>query len=129
MRSRRGLRMILHAEYGMIAMAETFERIVVQIGVSNFDFVEIERVGIDREAVIMRGDLDLARNLINSPDDCRRDGRTSACTSSRRARAENLMPQADPENRYMSDHASRPAPRIFERLGIARTVGETRRPV
>src|SRR5580700_9013650 len=60
-----GFRMILYTEHRMISMPEAFERIVVQIGVSNFDFVEIERVGIDREAVIMRRDLDFARNFIN----------------------------------------------------------------
>ncbi len=39
-------------------MAEAFEGLVVEIHVSDLDFVEVERIGIDREAVIVRGDLD-----------------------------------------------------------------------
>ena len=42
----------------MAAVAEAFERLVVQVDVRDFDLVEIERIGIDGEAVIVRGDLD-----------------------------------------------------------------------
>ena len=43
-RAGRGLRMILHAEHGMAAMAEAFQRFVVQIDVRDFEFVQIERI-------------------------------------------------------------------------------------
>ena len=59
-RPRRRFRVILHAERGVVAMAEAFERLIVEIHVRDFEFVEVERIGIDREAVIVRGDLDAA---------------------------------------------------------------------
>ena len=62
-RTGRGLRMILHAEHGMAAMAEAFERLVVQIDVGDFELVQVERIGIDGESVIVRRDLHFAGDL------------------------------------------------------------------
>ena len=56
-RTRRGFGVILHAENGLAAMAEALQRLVVQIHVGDVDVVGVERIGIDREAVIMRRDL------------------------------------------------------------------------
>ena len=39
-RAGRGLGMILHAEHRIAAMAEAFQRLVVQIDVRDFDLVE-----------------------------------------------------------------------------------------
>ncbi len=52
--------MILHAEQRQVAVAQAFERLVVQIHVRQFDFALRQRVGIDGEVVVVRGDLDLA---------------------------------------------------------------------
>src|SRR5258706_10987743 len=60
----RRLRVILHAEDGMVAMPETFQRLVVQIGMRDLDFVEVEGVGIDGEAMIMRSDLDAPGDFV-----------------------------------------------------------------
>ena len=58
MRAGGGFGVILHAEDRLTAMAEAFERLIVQIDVGDVDVVEVERIGVDREAVIVRGDLD-----------------------------------------------------------------------
>ncbi len=58
--------MVLHAEYRMVAMTETFERFVVQIHVSDFEIVQVERIGIDRESMIVRGDLHFAVTLFST---------------------------------------------------------------
>ena len=60
-RAGRGLGMVLHAEDRLAAMAEAFQRLVVQIDVGDFDLAEFERIGIHREAVIVRGDLHACR--------------------------------------------------------------------
>src|SRR5882757_6190246 len=60
----RGFGVILDAEHGMIAQAESFERLIVEIDVSDFGFGWVERIGIDGEAVVVRGDLDLLRELV-----------------------------------------------------------------
>src|SRR5581483_6533181 len=61
MRVGAGFRMILHAEQRQVAMAQTFERRVVQVHVRQLDFGLRQRVGIYREVVVVRSDLDLAR--------------------------------------------------------------------
>ena len=59
-RAGRGFGVVLHAEDRLAAVAEAFERLVVQVDVRDFDVVQVERIGIDREAVVVRGDLDPA---------------------------------------------------------------------
>jgi hypothetical protein len=56
-RAGRGLGVVLHAEHRILAVAEAFERLVVQVDVGDFDLVEVERIRVHREAVIVRGDL------------------------------------------------------------------------
>ncbi len=64
-RTRRSFGVILDAERRMIAMAKAFQRIVIQIHVRDFDFVQVERIGIHREAVIVRCDLHLAGDFVD----------------------------------------------------------------
>ncbi len=85
-RAGRGFGMILHAEDRLAAMAEAFERLVVEIDVGDVDVVVAERIGIDREAVIVRGDFDALRQFVDAPDDWRRGGRISVCRFCRRGR-------------------------------------------
>ena len=58
-RAGRGFGVVLHAEDRLVAVAEAFQRLVVQVDVGDLDVAQVERIGIDREAVIVRGDLDL----------------------------------------------------------------------
>ena len=60
-RAGRGLGVILDAEDRLAAVAEAFERLVVQVDVGDFDLVEVERIRVDGEAVIVGGDLDASR--------------------------------------------------------------------
>src|SRR5436189_4876480 len=59
-----GLGMILYAEHRMIAHAKALQRVIVQIDVSDFHLSRIQRVRIDGEPVIVRGDLDFVSKLI-----------------------------------------------------------------
>lgn len=52
--------MVLHAEQRQRVMPQAFERIVVQVDVRQVNFALFQRVGVDGEVVIVRGDLDLA---------------------------------------------------------------------
>src|SRR5690348_9560785 len=102
-RPRRGLRMVLDAEYGVISEPETLERLVVEIDVRDLGLAGAERIGIDREAMIMAGDLDLAGQLVPY----RVIGAAMAelhlvCPAAHR-QAEDLVAEADPEHRYFSD--------------------------
>ena len=53
--------MILHAENRMASVAESLQSLIVQIDVRQLDVVLIQRIRIDREAVVLRGDLDFVR--------------------------------------------------------------------
>ena len=57
-------------------MAQAFQGVVVQVDVREFDFALVDRFGIHREVVIVRGDLHLAGWSFAAPGDFRRGGRT-----------------------------------------------------
>ncbi len=63
-RAGRGFGVVLHAEDRVVAVAETFQRLVVQVDVGDLDLVEVERIRIHREAVIVGGDLHLLGDLV-----------------------------------------------------------------
>src|SRR5687768_2988554 len=56
-RPRRGLRMVLNSHGRLAAMAEPLQSLIVEIDVGVLDVVLTERVRIDGESVILRGDL------------------------------------------------------------------------
>src|SRR5436190_4040284 len=66
MRAGRGFGMILHAKYGMVTKPETLERLIVQIHVSDFDIAVLQRVRIDGEAMVVRCDFHLVRDLVDN---------------------------------------------------------------
>mgnify|MGYP007080377393 CR=1 FL=1 len=64
MRPRRRLRVILHAKDRVRAVAEAFERIVVEVDMCEVDVVLVEAVGIDGKPMILDGDFDFVRQFI-----------------------------------------------------------------
>src|SRR5258708_5179056 len=97
-RAGRSLGMVLDAEDGFAAMAEAFERVVIEIDVGEVDVVCVERLGVDREAVVVRGDFDASGGLVE-------DGMVAAAMSefqfeglAAEGEAEDLLAQADAEN-------------------------------
>ena len=59
MRPRRGLRVILHAEQRQVPVPQAFERLVIQVDMRQLNFAVGQRVWIDGEIMVVRGDLDL----------------------------------------------------------------------
>src|SRR5258708_29417896 len=59
-RSWRCFGVILHAEQRQISVPQAFQCLVVQVDVCQLDFALGQRIGIHREIVIVRGNLDLA---------------------------------------------------------------------
>ena len=53
--------MVLDAEQRQVAVAQTFERLVVQVHVRQLNFGLRQRIGIDGEVVVVGCDLDFAR--------------------------------------------------------------------
>src|SRR5258706_8967710 len=102
-RSGCGLGMILHAKYRMSAMAKTFQSIVVQIGVRDLDLVQVQRFGIDGEAVIVRCNLDATADLVEhrmigaAVSEFQLEGFPAEC------QAGDLLAKANAEDRHAAD--------------------------
>src|ERR1035437_5164451 len=59
MRPRRSFRVILHAEQRQVPMPQAFERLVIQVDMGQLNFTVGQRIRIDGEVVVVRGDLNL----------------------------------------------------------------------
>ncbi len=95
-----GLGVVLDAEDGEAGVAESFEGLIVEIDVAGDD-VGGECRGVDREAVVLGGDLDLAVPLV--ADRVIGTAMTELeleCLSAERL-AQKLMAQADAEDRAL----------------------------
>src|SRR5579864_3882481 len=111
--------MILYAEHGFVAMAETLQRLVVQIDVREFDRILVERIGINRESMIVRSDLYFLSNFVDdrmiraSMPELQLVGLPS------QRQTQNLVTEADAEHRFLADQLANLLCLKLERLGIA----------
>src|SRR5580704_5833375 len=122
MRTGSGFRMILDAKHGMIAQPEAFESLVVQIHVSDLALARAERIGIHGESVIVRSYFHFIGDLV----DDRVIGAAVAelhlvCLAAYR-KTQNLIAEADAEDRNLADEALHVAHLGPQRFGVARAV-------
>src|SRR5207249_2886798 len=120
-----GLGMVLDGDDGELAVAEALYGPVVEVHVGQLELRALEEGGIHREAVVLRGDLDVARlqvlhgivrAAVAEPE---LEGLTPA------GQAQDLVAEADAEERDPRIHdPARGLHGVPARLGIAGTVGE-----
>ena len=82
-------------------MPEAFQGVVVEIDVGDLDLGRVERVYINGKAMVLGGDLNPAGGQVHD----RRlipGGRTAALGLAAQASPEQLVPQADAENRALA---------------------------
>src|SRR6185503_16767797 len=116
-----GFGVILDGVDGKAAMPEAFDRVVVQVDVRNFT-IGGQRVGIDREAVVLRGDLDTSgRQILHRLVSTVMPKRQFVGSATERE-THQLMPKAYPKNRITSDQLFEVRYDSGERLGITRPV-------
>lgn len=119
----RGFRVILHAEDRILAVAEPGDRVVVEIGVGDFDLWR-EGVRIDGKAVILGGDGDdlavvILDRLIRAPvSEFQLEGLSAE------SERDDLVAQANSKDGKASDELTDGFMRVGEGGGIARTVRE-----
>ena len=123
MRTGSGFRMILHAEDRQLLVAHSLDRAVIQIDV-RYLYIGSERLRVHGESVILRGDGNFACAQIFY----RLIGPTMAefqfeCRAAERE-AENLMAEANPEDRLFAHQIVHGFVRVRKRRWIARAVGE-----
>ncbi len=123
-RAWRGFGVVLHAEEGSVFVAHAFVGVVVEIQVRDFDVAGGQRVGIDAEAVILRGDFDLVgqkifyRMIRAVVAEFQFEG-----FAAQREAAE-LVAEADAENGDAARQLADIVVGIGDRFRIARAVGE-----
>src|SRR5438105_15545521 len=105
MRARSGLGVILDAEHRMIAHAKSLQRLVVKIGVRDFHLAQIGTIRVDREAVIVRSDLDLIRQMILHRVIGAAVAELHFISLAAHCQAQNLVAETDTENRYPANEA------------------------
>ena len=119
-----GLGVVLHAEQRQRAMAQAFQRVVVQVDVRQFDFALLQRIGIDGEVVVVRGDLDLAGRECLHRMVAAVVSELELVGLAAEGEADELMAEADAEDGDFAHHAANVVLRVGHRLGIAGAVGE-----
>src|SRR5579863_3422159 len=121
MGTRGRLRMILDRKYRQTPVPHSLDGAVVQIDVRNHDLA-LERGGVDREAVVVSRDLNGLGTKVHH-------GLISAMMPelefiglTAQRQAQNLMAEADPEDRHAADEFRRGPNRVIDRLRIARAI-------
>ena len=112
--------MVLHAEHRFGLVPQTLHGPIVQIDVCHFD-VRRQRIGIDREAVILRGDLDLAgfQFLHGMVGPAVAKFELVSLTTERQG--QNLVTEADAEHRHIgADELARIVDCVVQRRRISR---------
>src|SRR2546430_11164081 len=103
MRPRRGLGVILHGQHRLALVPETFQRLVVEIDVRVLDLVRVQRIGIDRKAVILRRDLHAPAAKILDRMIAAAMSELQFVRAAAEREAEELMTEADAEDRHLAD--------------------------
>ena len=90
--------MVLHAEDRQALVPQALERLIVEVDVAQLD-VGWKSGGIDREAMILGGDLDLAGRLVADRVVGAAVAELELEGLAAEGLAENLVPEADAEDR------------------------------
>ena len=119
---RRGLWVILNGKNGKVLMPHSFDRSVIEVHLCDFDLIGIERVGIDRESMVLGRDhyptgLEVFDRLIGSPM-----AKFQFECPSAKGQAQKLVAQADAKDRFLTHQLTDRLNRIRNALWIARAI-------
>ena len=116
--------MILNTERGCILKANSLKGSVVEVDVCHLDVLFVERINVDAESVVLRCDLHLSgAEVLNRVIASSVTKRHLERFRSSRQR-EDLVPKADAENRHFTNELFDIDSGVFDRLRIARAIGE-----
>src|ERR1041384_6096483 len=97
-RAGRGFWVILHSESGHVFAADALDRLIVQVDVRDLDALR-QRVRLQSEAVILRGDFDAARVAMQDRLIGSAMSELQLVDFSGERESQQLMAQTNPEHR------------------------------
>ncbi len=116
--------MILHREDRQCFVPHSLQGLVVKVDLCQFDLLRIERAGIHRKTVILRGNMDFPRlkvfdRLISPPV-----AELQFKCLSAKSQPKELMSQADAKDRFLPDQFSHVCNGIRNALRVSRSIGK-----
>ena len=103
MRTRRSFRVVLNAEGRQRVVFHAFDRLVVEVDVRNSNFLQVQAVRIDGEAVILRRDLHLVQIRVQHRLIPAVVSELQLVCPAAEGQPHDLMPEADPEDRLLAE--------------------------
>src|SRR5262252_5224501 len=121
-RSGRRLGVILHAEQWRLLVAHAFARMVVQVDMRDFHVARRKRVRIDRETMILRGNLHLFGQQILHRMIRAVVPKFQLEGFAAKSQPAKLMSQANPKDGYLPNELANGFDSVPDRLRVARPV-------
>ena len=115
--------MVLHGEERQLLVREALDGPVVEVDVRELG-AAAERVDVDGEAVVLRGDLDLAGGQIHDRLVAAVVAELELVGAAAEREPEDLVPEADAEDRHLAEQRARRSRRVRHGGGIAGAVGQ-----
>ena len=116
--------MILDAEDGLAAVAQSLDRLIVQIEMCDFDLGIAQRTGIDAEAMILRSNFNLAGAVVQHRVIGAVVAELQLVRFAPESQTEDLVTETDPEDGNFANKLADVGGLLRERLGIAGPVRE-----
>ena len=118
----RGFGVVLHAEERQRAVAQAFQRLVVEVYVGQFHFIRVDRVGVDGEVVVVSGYLHLAGGVVANRVIAAMVAELKLVGLAAKRQSGKLMAEADSKDRHAAQELPGRPNSIVDRLRVARSV-------
>src|SRR3989440_7833952 len=123
-RAGRRLRMVLHGERRPLAVGKPLARAVVEVDVRGLPAVAGDRLGLDREPVVLGGDLGLVRDQVLHRMVCAVVAELELVCAAAAGQPHDLVTPADPDDREPTKEPADRLDQVGHALRIARAVRE-----
>ncbi len=114
--------MVLHAENALAPVTETFQRLIVQVDMRDFDIVHVQRIRIHRETVIVRGNLHSLGQLIEHRVIRATMPELQFVSFPAEGEPQDLIAQANAKNRRLADQLAHIRDLTVQRFRVARPI-------
>src|SRR5258706_14685593 len=111
--------MVLHGENWLRLMAHAFVGVIVEVQVRDFHVARRQRFRIHTETVVLRGNFDLIGEKIFYRMDRTVMAELQLEGLTAKSQSANLIPEANPEDRYLAVELSHLSNCVFHWFGVS----------